>query len=72
MARELIRHGGSAIQAETDELMGAEKYFLRPAEILVLPKFLKMITDSRRDWNLTVRMQKETRVVEISIEDCTI
>lgn len=28
-ARELIRHGGIAIQAETDELIGAESFFLR-------------------------------------------
>ena len=28
-ARELIRHGGTAILAETDELIGAESYVLR-------------------------------------------
>lgn len=28
LARELIRHGGTAIQAETDEIVGAEAYML--------------------------------------------
>jgi len=44
VARELIKHGGSAIQAETDELMGAEKYFLKHVKsIKVVKSFLMMI-----------------------------
>ena len=44
VSRELIRNGGSAIQAETDELMGAEKYFLRHCrDERVAKSFLSLI-----------------------------
>jgi altronate dehydratase len=45
VAREIIRHGGSANHAETDELIGAESYMLRNVRSLnVARKFLQAIS----------------------------
>jgi altronate dehydratase len=43
-AKELIKHGGAAVLAETDELIGAEKYILRMCRSKeVAKKFLETI-----------------------------
>ena len=50
VARELIRHGGSANLAETDELMGAEPYVLANVrDYETAQKFLSMV-DRFREW----------------------
>lgn len=48
VARELIRHGGVAVQAETDELMGAEQYFLRRCRKGQASRFLKLVERFKR------------------------
>jgi altronate dehydratase len=54
IARELIRYGGSANLAETDELIGAEPYVLQNVRDLeTARKFLKMIAEfkERTAWH---------------------
>ena len=49
VAKEVIRHGGSANLAETDELIGAEPYVLRNVrDIATARKFLAKIDDFKR------------------------
>jgi altronate dehydratase len=44
VAREVIRHGGSAVLAETDELIGAEDYVLENVrDVEVARKFLRTV-----------------------------
>ena len=48
VAQTLITHGGMAVQAETDELMGAEAYFLRRvADRRVAESFLALLARFR-------------------------
>ena len=51
LARELIRHGGAANLAETDELIGAESYVLQNVRNLeTARKFLKLV-EHFKDWS---------------------
>ena len=52
VASMLISHGGAAVQAETDELMGSEAYFLKKvSDSTVAEKFLRMLSKFRHRLN---------------------